>query len=38
MDEGLQRGLVNSPRTGSSLSSGEMLCDILAQELAAASM
>lgn len=38
IDKGLQRGLVNSARTGSPLSSREMLCDFSAQELAAASM
>lgn len=37
-DEDLYRGLVSSARTGPSLSSMEMLCGILAQELAVASM
>lgn len=38
MEEGLWRGLASSARTGPSLSSREMLRDILARELAVASM
>lgn len=38
MDDGLWTGLVSSARTGSSLFSREMLRDILAWELAVASM